>query len=458
MQMMNMNVMEVKVKERSLVKPADQNGPPRPINFIPLSDLDLIYEEMRKRMSTCLYFYNKPNQEEVPTSNHFFDPSLLKKSLAKVLVPFYPIAGRLGHDHNRRLQINCNDDGVLFVVAETSSHIHDLGDFTSSSDLSKLSPPAPDYYSTEISSIPLLALQVTYFGCGGICLSVGGAHVVMDGNSAFDFVNAWSQITRAKPTITTPPVFDRTLLSPRNPPQILFDHTKDGYRLLHQPNQDNDYDDLNNNNNNFIKVIVVKITKDQLNALKLKANNNLSTFSILAGLIWKCTCMARELPKDEETKLSFSSNGRSKLKPPLPLGYFGNVVFENTTTALVGDLQSKPFWYASNLVQETLTRNLENEYLKSVIDFLKVHPNTKRRFEFGSPNLGINSWSKFSIYDADFGWGPPFLAHCGAITNEGRSWIFDNNTNNGDLSVYISLYSQHVEKFNSYFKNLLNQI
>ncbi|KAM6602397.1 hypothetical protein CsatA_022006 [Cannabis sativa] len=445
--------MEVKVKERSLVKPLE-NGLCRPIS-IPLSNLDLLYEEVRKgSKSTGLYFYNNPNQE-VPTSTHnFFDSSLLKNSLAEVLNLFYPVAGRLGHDHNHRLQINCNDDGVLFVVAETSSHIHELGDFTSSSDLSKLSPPASDYYSTEISSIPLLALQVTYFGCGGVCLSVGGAHVVMDGNSAFNFVNAWSQITRAKPTITTPPIFDRTLLSPRNPPQILFDHTNDGYRLLHQPNQDNNHG-LNYNNKNF-KVIVVKITKDQLNALKLKANNNLSTFSILAGLIWKCTCMARELPKDQETKLGFSSNGRSKLKPPLPLGYFGNVVFRNTTMALAGDIQSKPFWYASNLIHQTLKVNLDNDYLRSVIDFLKLHPNTRRRFEFGSPNLDINSWSKFSIYDADFGWGPPFLAHCGAISNEGRSWIFDNN--NGDISVYISLHSDHVEKFNSYFKCVVNQI
>ncbi|KAF4353716.1 hypothetical protein F8388_026017 [Cannabis sativa] len=150
--------MEVKVKERSLVKPLE-NGLCRPIS-IPLSNLDLLYEEVRKgSKSTGLYFYNNPNQE-VPTSTHnFFDSSLLKNSLAEVLNLFYPVAGRLGHDHNHRLQINCNDDGVLFVVAETSSHIHELGDFTSSSDLSKLSPPASDYYSTEISSIPLLALQ-----------------------------------------------------------------------------------------------------------------------------------------------------------------------------------------------------------------------------------------------------------------------------------------------------------
>ncbi|KAF4387654.1 hypothetical protein G4B88_003981, partial [Cannabis sativa] len=148
----------IQVKERSLVKPLE-NGLCRPIS-IPLSNLDLLYEEVRKgSKSTGLYFYNNPNQE-VPTSTHnFFDSSLLKNSLAEVLNLFYPVAGRLGHDHNHRLQINCNDDGVLFVVAETSSHIHELGDFTSSSDLSKLSPPASDYYSTEISSIPLLALQ-----------------------------------------------------------------------------------------------------------------------------------------------------------------------------------------------------------------------------------------------------------------------------------------------------------
>ncbi|PON77784.1 Transferase [Parasponia andersonii] len=198
--------------------------------------------------------------------------------------------------------------------------------------------------------------------------------------------------------------------------------------------------------------ILLRVTGDQLKILKANAKEegyaiNYSTFAILVGLIWKCASMARELPNDQETKLTFSANGRSRLQPPLPLGYFGNVIFQNRTVALAGDLQSKPLWYAVNLIHETLAR-LDNDYLRSVIDFLKLHPNTKRNRldETRSPNLGITSWSKFPTRDADFGWGQPFhVGFCGIVSNEGRVWITDDVAKEGNLSVLIALQPEHVE-------------
>ncbi|XP_062074457.1 shikimate O-hydroxycinnamoyltransferase-like [Humulus lupulus] len=449
--------MDIKVKERTLVKPAEKT----PRRSLWLSDLDLLYDEGR---SACLYFYKNCSNvvDDGAGASKFFDSTLLKEALAKVLVPYYPVAGRLRRRHDDgRLEIDCNDEGVLFIVAEANVVIDDLGDFSTSPELPKLTPPSSDY-SAGISSFPLLVLQVTYFKCGGVSISVGGEHIVFDGNSAFSFMNAWSEIARGQLNLSVRPVLDRTLLSHRDPPQIMFDHTN-SYKLSTTTHNDptirssdqtttkcEDY------NSNF-KAILVKITRAQLNNLKSKAKEegntvNYSAFAILAGLIWKCMCIARALPVDQETKLFLSANGRSRLHPPLSSEYFGNAVIHTTVVAVAGDVQSKPLWYGVNLIYENLKR-IDNEYIRSALDFLTVHPNSKwiPCDECRGSNLGIYSWANFSTSNADFGWGQPFhMGHCGILRNEGRVWILDDGVG-GNLSVLISLVPEHVEVFQKVF-------
>ncbi|PON53386.1 Transferase [Parasponia andersonii] len=440
-----MTMIDIKVKVKTLVKPAEKT----PRRSLWLSDLDMLQEEVRR--ATVLYLYKNDG------ASNFFDPTHLKEALAKVLVPYYPIAGRLRRVDDGRLEINCNEEGVLFIVAESGSVIDDLGDFQTSPELTKLTSASD--YSAGISSVPLLVLQVTYFKCGGVSLSVGGEHLAVDGNSAFSFVNAWSEIARGNYNLKVRPALDRTLLRPRDPPQIMFNHTE--YRRTDQSMEGSDQDTKSQHDDierfNF-KLVAVKIARDQINMLKTKAkdgNNTIdySTFAILAGLIWKCTCIARDLPEDQETKLYFPANGRSRLQPPLPLGYFGNVVFRTTTVALAGDLKSKPLWYAASLVHKTLMR-LDNDYLRSVIDFLKLHPNTRRNRldESRSPNLAITSWANFSTSDADFGLGQPFhMGHCGILPNEGKAYIVDDGAKDGNKCVLISLQPECVKMFEKLF-------
>ncbi|XP_012450010.2 shikimate O-hydroxycinnamoyltransferase [Gossypium raimondii] len=201
--------MEISIKESTIVRPAEEHTPK---GSIWNSNLDLLIS--RYHVST-VYFY-KPNG-----CSDFFDTGRVKEGLSKVLVPFYPIAGRLGYDENGRLEIICNDEGVLFVEAETSSVLEDLignGDFTHNSHL----VPKVDY-SGGISSYPLLVVQVTKFKCGGVCLGVGLQHTLGDGTSAIHFINSWSDTVRGvSPAIA--PFIDRTLLRGRVPPTPKFHH------------------------------------------------------------------------------------------------------------------------------------------------------------------------------------------------------------------------------------------
>lgn len=142
--------MRIQIKQSCFVKPAEDT----PKKSLWISDLDLLVE--RTHFPT-VYFY-KPNNNDV--SSNFFEAQVLKEALSKALVLFYPVAGRLGINENGRIEIQCNGEGVLFVEAETDFAIDDFKDFTPRLEFQKLVPnPAVDH-SSNISSHPLLVLQV----------------------------------------------------------------------------------------------------------------------------------------------------------------------------------------------------------------------------------------------------------------------------------------------------------
>jgi shikimate O-hydroxycinnamoyltransferase len=71
---------------------------------LPLSNLDLLLPPLDVSVFLC---YRHP----APSA------AALKEALAKALVPFYPLAGRLAAGPGGRLEIDCNGEGALFVVA-----------------------------------------------------------------------------------------------------------------------------------------------------------------------------------------------------------------------------------------------------------------------------------------------------------------------------------------------------
>ncbi|XVF48393.1 hypothetical protein PTKIN_Ptkin03bG0186800 [Pterospermum kingtungense] len=312
------------------------------------------------------YFY-KPNG-----SSDFFKSQVLKEALRKTLVPFYPMAGRLGSDENGRLQIICNAEGVLFIEAETTAAIDDLGDFVHSLKLRQL---------------------VTTFKCGGVSLGIGIHNTFSDGTSSLDFINRWSEIARGLSPIRGAPLIDRTLLKARVPPTPTFHHVE------YDPPPSLMFN-LDPKSKPFVSVF--KITHNQLNALKAKSFKNdnttkYSTYAILAAYIWRCVCKARGLLDDQPTKLYIPTNGRPRLNPPLRPSYLGNVTFIASLIDLSGNLQSEPFINTVEKIHGTLKR-MDSEYLQSALDYLEKLPDiTAARREpevFQCPNLNVINWSR----------------------------------------------------------------
>ncbi|BAT91459.1 Shikimate O-hydroxycinnamoyltransferase [Vigna angularis] len=432
--------MLINVKQSTMVRPAEETLRMALWN----SNVDLVVPNFH---TPSVYFY-RPNG-----ASNFFDTTVMKEALSKALVPFYPMAARLRRDDDGRVELFCDGQGVLFVEADTTAAIDDFGDFSPTLELRQLIPAVD--YSAGIETYPLLVLQVTYFKCGGVSLGVGMQHHVADGASGLHFINTWSDVARGL-DISLPPFIDRTLLRARDPPRPVFDHIEykpaPTMKTNLQPQKPGSDDPAP-------AVSTFKLSRDQLNSLKAKSREDgnsisYSSYEMLAGHVWRSVCKARALPHDQETKLYIATDGRSRLQPPLPPGYFGNVIFTTTPVAVAGDLMSKPTWYAASRIHDALMR-MDNEYLRSALDYLELQPDLKALVRgshtFRCPNLGITSWVRLPIHDADFGWGRPIFMGPGGIAYEGLSFIIPSSTNDGSMSVAIALPPDRMKVFQDLF-------
>ncbi|CAI9113849.1 OLC1v1014533C1 [Oldenlandia corymbosa var. corymbosa] len=436
--------MKIEIKESTMVKPAGET----PRRSLWNSNVDLVVPNFH---TPSVYFY-RPNG-----SPNFFDAKVLKDALGRALVPFYPMAGRLKRDEDGRIEIDCNGEGVLFVEAESNGTVDDYGDFAPTLELRRLIPAVD--YSLGIESYALLVLQVTYFKCGGVSLGVGMQHHAADGFSGLHFINTWSDMARGL-DLTLPPFIDRTLLKARDPPQPQFPHIEyqPPPQLKVDPSQIHDKPDSVPDTT----VSIFKLSKEQIAALKAKSKDDgntvsYSSYEMLAGHVWSCACKARGLVADQGTKLYIATDGRSRLRPQLPPGYFGNVIFTATPMAVAGDLETKPAWYAASKIHDALTR-MDNDYLRSALDYLELQPDLKALVRgahtFKCPNLGITSWVRLPIHDADFGWGRPIFMGPGGIAYEGLSFILPSPNNDGSLSVAISLQTEHMKLFQGFLYDI----
>ncbi|KAH6794841.1 hydroxycinnamoyl-CoA shikimate/quinate hydroxycinnamoyl transferase [Perilla frutescens var. hirtella] len=429
--------MKINVKRSTMVRPEAET----PSGSLWLSSLDLLMPATHH--TRTVYFYRPDGG-----AANFFDAAAMKAALGRALVDFYPYAGRLRKDDNGRIEINCNAEGVLFVEADCHGAVVDLGGFGPRPDLNLV--PKVDY-SHGISTFPLFLMQLTRFKCGGVCLGIANEHHISDGISALHFINTLSDISRGHTTAAVPPFFDRRLLAARSPPQPQFPHIE----YQPPPSLKTPLQNPETTHSAF------SLTPDHLNALKQACNGgaasgnrpDYTTYEAVAGHVWRCACMARRLPRDQETKLQVPVDGRPRLRPPLPPGFFGNGIFYTTAVALCGEMESEPLSFAAGKVHEALAR-IDDEYMRSALDYLEVEVSdiyaiARSESNVKCPNLGVTSWVRLPLYEADFGWGKPVYAGPAAIQFEGKCLLMVDRENEGGFSLQITLLKPHMELFHS---------
>ncbi|CAI0400656.1 unnamed protein product [Linum tenue] len=467
---MAMMKLAVTIKESSLVKPAEATWTGR----MPLSEFDMTGTITHVDL---LYFYdNKSSTTCFPQNDAASD--LLKDSLSRTLVTFYPLAGRLHPKGGGRLELNCNGSGAQFMEAEAeTTSLDELSSWFVGADVSGNKPrpsgaefmplvPAVDYGSVPIGEWPLLLVQLTRFGCGGFCLGFNMCHAVADGLAAMHFFHEWARVARGEGVGGVGPVFDRRVLRGGQPPlarQPAFDPAQFDHPpvLLHD-----------NDNGIGNAATRLKLTKTQVHTLKEMANKDLSstlttrpytTYETLTAHIWRCACKARKLEPNQLTAVGVCVDARRRVDPPLPDGYFGDAVIDVKATGLSGDLVARPLGYAAGRVREA-TEKADSEFLWSAIEYMKNQPDlTKFQdfFEeggeeeeeepfFGIPNLNVTSWLRLSMLGLDFGFGKEVRMDT-TFDFDGDTTLSGSQDGDGSVVISICLRSDHIDGFERCF-------
>ncbi|KAF4367081.1 hypothetical protein F8388_006389 [Cannabis sativa] len=417
--------------------------PVTPGQTLYLSNLD---DMIGSRVFTpTVYFY--PSYHNKPVMQTLYN------ALSSVLVPYYPLSGRLRETENGKLEVFFGPkQGALMVEARSEMALAQLGDLTVPNPAwTPLIFRFPNEDPYKVLDMPLVIAQVTLFSCGGFSIGLRLCHCLCDGLGAMQFINSWAETAKTGKLVTNPkPCWDREFFKPRKPPLIKYPHVEfmridDGSSLTTTISRDKTIQKC------------YRISHDFQSRLKILAQESslCSTFDAMAAHIWRSWVKALDVrPTNYELRLTFSVNARPKLKnPPLKEGFYGNVVCVACATSTVSKLVTGNFAETVRSIGEA-RRGISEEYLRSTVDYVEVK--RPRRLEFGG-KLTVTQWTRFSLYEsADFGWGRPIYAgpidltptpQVCVLLPEGEANLIGSSGCGGAMIVCICLPEYAIDKF-----------
>lgn len=377
----------------------------------------------------------------------------LRDALAKVLVPYHFMAGRLQmNTEEMRLQIDCNRAGAQFTHYTSGVAIADLGDVTLPNPAFRGLVPTK-FDATVVFELPLLAIQVTTFKCGGYTVGVMMNHTLFDGPGAIGFFMNYTALARGEELLYEPD-FDRTPLKARDPPTPTHEHFE-FFKLSDLTGTDNpfttpgsaeaEYVAMQNSMDHVTRVI--PFTPEMIEILKKRALEGdtikrVSTFEAVAAHLWLARTKSVDLMPDMPTNLLFAVDIRRRMKPPLSKHFAGNGVFSSCARATPEEIEKMSFVEAVQHIQKAIER-VTDDYVRSSIDWGQINRGVPALFG----GFFLSAWWKMPFYEIDYGWGKPIYA--GPIVTPLIEFVLllSNGTQDGGLNLVIALEPEQMARF-----------
>ncbi|XP_031284937.1 methanol O-anthraniloyltransferase-like [Pistacia vera] len=426
-----------------LIVPAEQT----PKEVKKLSDID---DQEGFRFQVPVIFLYRNNHPSPAMEGR--DPvKVIREALSKTLVFYYPLAGRLREGENRKLLVDCNGEGVLFIEADANFSLDELGD--------EIHPPFPCLDellynvpgSDGILGCPLLLIQVTRLLCGGFILALRLNHTMCDGYGLVQFLNAMEEMAQGKPTPSVTPVWQRHLLNARNPPRITHIHHE--YEQLDDSN-----DTLHTTNPNDLDHKSFFFGPEEISSLRNHLPprlKNSSTFEITIACLWTCRTAALQLDHNQTVRFSCITSIRNKGSGiPRPQGYYGNAFGYPAACAKAGSLCGSGLGYAVELVKRAKAQ-MSGEYLRSVADLMVM----KGRPRYTNvENFIVSNLANSGLAEVDFGWGKPvYGGTAGAMSLISFCMKFQRKDGKNGILIPISLPKSSMMRFQKEVKKMIAQ-
>ncbi|XP_022964998.1 phenolic glucoside malonyltransferase 1-like isoform X3 [Cucurbita moschata] len=431
----------VKIIEISKVAPPPPEASRAAVvpSSLPLTFFDLLW--LRFHPVQRLFFYELPSNDI-----SFIDEIVpkLKTSLALTLRHYLPLAGNLvwlPHSDVPTIEF-VDGDGVSLTVAESGADFYQLSGngFREASEFHPLVP----YLPASHDRAAVIAIQVTTFQNKGFSIGITNHHAILDGLTSTSFIKSWAQICMDQssvPIANLMPFYDRSVI---NDPKGLAKIYASAW--LNQEGPDNRSLNLKlpKTNPRLIRS-TFEFTLQNLQKLKqwvLKKNDEQMS-SFVVAMAYLCVCTAKlEGLRDGNLFFVFSADVRSRLKPAVPLNYFGNcVVGSFLSIERVELLGESGIALACEQLSKTI-KNLGGGALKGAENFGTIMSEVTNDYSKIQP-IGLAGSPRFGVYNADFGWGKPMKVE---IVSAESPLVFSlSDSRNSDVGMEIGVVKEREQ-------------
>ncbi|KAJ9709676.1 hypothetical protein PVL29_001247 [Vitis rotundifolia] len=311
----------------------------------------------------------------------------LKESLSEILVRFHPLAGRVRDD----ALVECNDDGP------------------EPAELNKFLPRELD----DVRDL-ILAIQINVFKCGGIGIGVCISHKVADALSLVMFITSWAAAARGVSDTACPQFGMANLFPPAN---------------LSGPNH------------------TPELERRRFTTVDFPRRP--TRIEALSAFIWSRFVAATHGKAGPERiyTVLHSVNLRTRMDPPLPENYFGNVSRLAIATPCM-DSEEECHGFVNHM--RDAKSKINGDYVRKVQEGYGYLNFMKKRAESVSKGevvpFTFTSLCRFPLYEADFGWGKPVWMGSASLLFKNLVVFMDNGIGGG-IEAWINLKEADMAKF-----------
>ncbi|KAJ1385147.1 Transferase [Sesbania bispinosa] len=366
-----------------------------------------------------------------------FDLDPLRESLSEVLTMYPTMTGRLARGVDGNWEVRCNDAGVRVIMANVDTTLKEW--LSSASGCEEEHLIAWDEMPHDPNTWSPFRIQINSFKEGGVAIGLSCSHMLADLTCAASFFKSWTE-THCHLPITHPPSFTPICASPL-------------------PNSDTVSLPLYATKAQIMATGTFKFSSSIMKQCLSKVHDtcpNATPFDFLSALFW--TRIARLKPPKNQNQthsLSICTDFRRLMKPPLPIGYFGNALHFSMISVKVEDIESDQLGGIASKVHDHLVGLVEEE-IRSAMEWLESEKEREGgKFRYGSEltcvcmeHMVISSEQSL-LYSAMFSSNekPEHVScHVGNVDSEGLIMVMPSSEEGLARTVMVTLPQEELAK------------